>query len=174
MAALDWLCIIVLVASLVIGAWRGLVFELLSLASWIAAFFLAQWFAADAAALLPMKDYDPMVQNAVGFVIVFVVAIFACSFLAWVMKKLIDAIGLRPADRALGALFGLLRGVLVLLVVAVVAAMTPMHEAEWWKNAHSASILESALGAVKPLLPMELPTGLPAGLPVEVGTRLPV
>ena len=52
MAALDWLCIVVLVASLVIGAWRGLVYELLSLASWIVAFFLAQWFAADAAALL--------------------------------------------------------------------------------------------------------------------------
>ena len=161
MAALDWLCIIVLVASLVIGAWRGLVFELLSLASWIAAFFLAQWFAADAAALLPMKDYDPMVQNAVGFVIVFVVAIFACSFLAWVMKKLIDAIGLRPADRALGALFGLLRGVLVLLVVAVVAAMTPMHEAEWWKNSQSAPMLEQMIQTIKPVLPADMATRLP-------------
>ncbi len=161
MAALDWLCIVVLVCSLVIGAWRGLVFELLSLTSWVVAFFLAQWFAADAAALLPMKDTDPMLQHAVGFVLVFVVAIFACSFVAWLMKKLIDAIGLRPADRALGGLFGLLRGVLVLLVLAAVVSMTTMHEAEWWKAAHSAPILEAALQAIKPLLPTDMGTRIP-------------
>lgn len=161
MAALDWLCIVVLVCSLVIGAWRGLVFELLSLTSWVVAFFLAQWFAADAAALLPMKDTDPMIQHAVGFVLVFVVAIFACSFVAWLMKKLIDAIGLRPADRALGGLFGLLRGVLVLLVLAAVVSMTTMHEAEWWKTAHSAPILEAALQAIKPLLPTDMGTRIP-------------
>lgn len=161
MAALDWLCIVVLVGSLIIGAWRGLVFELLSLAGWIIAFFLAQWFAADASTLLPMKDYDPTIQHAVGFVLVFVIAIFACSFLAWLMKKLIDAIGLRPADRALGGLFGLLRGVLVLLVLAFVAELTPMHEAEWWKNAQSASILEAALKTIKPVLPMDMKERLP-------------
>ncbi|MBF5006338.1 CvpA family protein [Diaphorobacter caeni] len=161
MAALDWLCIVVLLGSLVIGAWRGLVFELLSLASWIVAFFLAQWFAADAAALLPMKDYDPMIQQVTGFVLVFVVAIFACSFLAWLLKKLIDAMGLRPADRALGGIFGLLRGVLVLLVVTVVAQFTPMHEAEWWKISHSAPILEQALAAIKPVLPADMAMRLP-------------
>lgn len=156
MAALDWLCIVVLVASLVIGAWRGLVFELLSLASWVIAFFLAQWFAADMGNLLPMKDSDPMWRHAAGFVLVFVIAIFGCSFVAWLMKKLIEAIGLRPADRALGGLFGLLRGVVLLLVVAAIAEWTPMHEAEWWKTAQSAPILEDALGVVKPLLPVDM------------------
>ena len=161
MAALDWLCIVVLLASLVIGAWRGLVFELLSLASWIVAFFLAQWFAADAAALLPMKDYDPTIQHVTGFVLVFVAAIFACSFVAWLTKKLIDAMGLRPADRALGGIFGLLRGVLVLLVVAVIAVWTPMHEAEWWKNSQSAPMLEQMIQTIKPVLPADMATRLP-------------
>ena len=161
MAALDWLCIIVLTVSLVVGAWRGFVFELLSLVSWIAAFIIAQWYAADVGAFLPMKDYDPAIRHAVGFVLLFIVAIFACSFVAWLMKKLIDAIGLRPVDRALGGIFGLLRGALVLLVIAVVAEWTPMHEAEWWKNAHSASILEGLVQAAKPLLPADMATRLP-------------
>ena len=69
--------------------------------------------------------------------------------------------GLRPADRALGGIFGLLRGVLILLVVAVIAALTPMHEAEWWKNSHSAPILEKALEAIKPVLPADMATRLP-------------
>ncbi len=162
MAALDWLCIAVLGASLAIGAWRGLVFELLSLASWVIAFFVAQWFAADMGDLLPMKDSDPMWRHAAGFVLVFVVAVFGCSFVAFLMKKLIEAMGLRPADRALGGLFGLLRGVIVLLVFAAVVEWTPMHEEPWWKTSHAASILEAALGVAKPLLPAGVMARLPA------------
>ena len=46
MAALDWIFAAVLLASMLIGAWRGLVFEVLSVLGWVAAFFAAQWFAA--------------------------------------------------------------------------------------------------------------------------------
>ena len=61
MAVLDWVFVAVLVASLALGAWRGLVYEVLSVASWIAAFVLAQWLAPDVAALLPMgKASEPM------------------------------------------------------------------------------------------------------------------
>ena len=72
MAALDWIFAAVLAASLVIGAWRGLVFELLSLAGWVVAFFAAQWFAADVGAGLPMGDADPTWRHVAGFAVVFV------------------------------------------------------------------------------------------------------
>ena len=45
MAVLDWVFLAVLVASLLVGAWRGLVYEVFSVVSWIAAFVLAQWLA---------------------------------------------------------------------------------------------------------------------------------
>ena len=54
MHALDWIFLVVLGASLLIGAWRGLIFELFSLAGWVAAFFAAQWFAADVGQRLPV------------------------------------------------------------------------------------------------------------------------
>ena len=54
MATLDWVFLTVLAASLALGAWRGLVYEVLSVLGWIAAFVLAQWLAPDAAAWLPM------------------------------------------------------------------------------------------------------------------------
>ena len=50
MAALDWIFVALLLASMLMGAWRGLVYEVLSLAGWVVAFLVAQWFAADAAA----------------------------------------------------------------------------------------------------------------------------
>jgi len=99
MAALDWIFMVVLVGSLVMGAWRGLVFELLSLAGWVVAFFAAQWWAVDVGRMLPMGQADDALRLAAGFVVVFVAAVFACGFVAWLMKKLIEAVGLRPADR---------------------------------------------------------------------------
>ena len=50
MAALDWIFVALLLASMLMGAWRGLVYEFLSLAGWVVAFVVAQWFAQDAAA----------------------------------------------------------------------------------------------------------------------------
>ena len=49
MATLDWVLLAVLLASLLLGALRGLVYEAMSLLAWGAAFWLAQWFALDAA-----------------------------------------------------------------------------------------------------------------------------
>jgi membrane protein required for colicin V production len=162
MAALDWIFAALLLASMLIGAWRGLVFEVLSLASWVVAFFVAQWFAADMALWLPMGDVDGSIRHAAGFVLVFVLTIFACSFVAWVTKKLIEAVGLRPADRTLGAVFGVLRGVVLMLVVTAVAAWTPVHEAAWWQESQVAPLLSQLLQGLRPALPEEFGRHLPS------------
>ena len=123
MVALDWIFIATLLLSLLIGAWRGLVYEVLSLGTWIAAFVLAQWFAPLAANYLPMAGATEMVRYAAGFVLVFIGAVFAGSILTWLVSRLFQAAGLRPADRVLGAVFGAMRGVVLLLVAAVILSM---------------------------------------------------
>ena len=64
MAALDWIFVALLLASMLMGAWRGLVYEVLSLAGWVAAFLAAQWLAVDAAALLPLDGAQDAVRMA--------------------------------------------------------------------------------------------------------------
>ena len=162
MAALDWVFLTVLAASLLIGAWRGLVFELLSLAGWVVAFFAAQWFADAAGAWLPMGEADAAWRHVAGFVVVFVAAVFACGLLAWLLKKLVDAVGLRPADRALGALFGVLRGLLLLLAVALVAGWLQVQDAPWWRQSQLAPWLQVALKGMRPVLREELGRHLPS------------
>jgi len=162
MAALDWIFVVVLAASLLIGAWRGLVFELISLAGWVVAFVAAQWFAADVGAWLPMGEADAAWRHVAGFACVFVAAMFACGLLAWLAKKLIEAVGLRPADRALGALFGLLRGALLLLALALVALWTPVHKEPWWTQSASGPLLQALLADLRPALPQELGRHLPS------------
>lgn len=162
MVALDWIFAAVLLASMLIGAWRGLVFEVLSLMGWVASFLVAQWFAEDMAALLPMGQSAEALRYAAGFAVVFVGAVFACGLLTWLAKKLVDAIGLRPADRALGALFGVLRGMVLLLAAAVVAGLTPMGDAGWWQESQGAPILAEVLRGLKPALPEEFGRHLPS------------
>ncbi|MDP3247819.1 MAG: CvpA family protein [Polaromonas sp.] len=162
MAALDWVFVAVLLASMLIGAWRGLVFEVLSLVGWVVAFFVAQWFAADMAELLPMGESAGSLRYAAGFVVVFVASVFVCGFFAWLGKKLVDAIGLRPADRTLGAAFGVLRGMVLLLAVAVVVGLTPLKEARWWQESQAAPVLSEMLKGLKPALPEEFGRHLPS------------
>lgn len=162
MAPLDWIFVAVLLGSMLIGAWRGLVFEVLSLLGWVVSFFVAQWFAEDMASLLPMGSSAGSLRYAAGFVAVFVGSVFACGFLSWLAKKLVEAIGLRPADRTLGAVFGVLRGVVLLLAVAVVAGLTPLHEALWWQESQGAPVLAEVLKGLKPALPEEFGRHLPS------------
>lgn len=161
MPVLDWIFVAVLVVSLFVGAWRGLVYELLSLVNWIAAFVLAQWFAPDVAHYLPVANATEVVRYAAGFVVVFVVALFVGGLLAFGVRKLVEAVGLRPVDRVLGALFGLARGAVVLLALVVVAGMTPVVKSPWWQESAGAGVATVAVKGLKPVLPEEFGKYLP-------------
>ena len=158
---LDWFFLAVLLLSLLMGAWRGLVYEVISLVTWVAAFVLAQWFAPDVAQKLPMSGAADPARYAAGFVLTFIAAVFAGGLLAALIKKLVSAVGLAPMDRVLGAAFGLVRGVVILLAVTVVIAMTPMKASVWWNESMGAGLLKTALKGLKPVLPQDFGKYLP-------------
>ncbi len=147
--------------SMLLGAWRGLVYEVLSVAGWVAAFVLAQWLAPDAAAWLPMGQSTQVLRYAAGFVLVFVGALFAAGLLAWLAKKLIEAVGLRPVDRVLGAAFGLVRGAVIVLAATVVCLMTPLQDTQAWKESAGAGMAQAVLKGLKPILPERFGQYLP-------------
>jgi membrane protein required for colicin V production len=161
MHTLDWFFLLILGVSLLVGAWRGLVFEVLSLVSWIAAFVLAQWFAPAAGRWLPLEGASEVLRYAAGFVLVFVAVIFTGGLVAFVVKKLIAVVGLSPADRMLGALFGIARGVVLSLVLAVLVGMTPLRTAAWWQDSTGAQWATVALHGMKPVLPADFGKYLP-------------
>ncbi|WP_293660140.1 CvpA family protein [Rhodoferax sp. OV413] len=161
MPIVDWIFLGVLLLSLVVGAWRGLVFEVLSVLSWVAAFVAAQWFAPQVAAHLPMAGAGEPIRYAAGFVLVFIAAIFAGGLLAFLFKKLVASVGLGPADRMLGAGFGLVRGAVLLLAVTVVVGMTPLQASELWGEATGPHVAGSVLQGLKPFLPQDFGKHLP-------------
>ena len=159
--AVDWILLAVLGLSLLLGMWRGIVHEVLSLVGWVAAFYVSQMYAPLAAAWLPMEGSSQMLRYAAGFVVVFIAVLVVTVLVSWVVKKLVSAVGLGPLDRLLGSLFGLLRGVVILLAVTVLVGMTPMRETEAWKQALGAQWLQQFLHVLKPVLPADFGKYLP-------------
>lgn len=162
LVALDWIFATVLLMSMLLGAWRGLVFEVLSLASWVAAFVLAQWLALDVANYLPMSGSSDMMRYGAGFLLVFIATVMLGGLLAALLKKLMSSVGLRPVDRVLGAGFGALRGVLLLLLATVLAAMTPFKSSPAWQESMSVAMSLSVIQSLKPALPRDMVKYLPA------------
>ena len=159
--SIDWILLVILLASLLMGAWRGLVYEVMSVIGWLASFVLAQWFAADVAQRLPMHSAGESLRYAAGFVIVFVASVFAAGLISAMLRKLISVIGLRPVDRVLGAGFGLFRGVILLLALTVVLHLMSMTQSEWWLDSQGGPVLTALLKGLKPVLPVHFGAYLP-------------
>ncbi len=138
---------------MLLGAWRGLVYEVLSVLGWVVSFYVAQYFAPTVAGWLPMLSSSETVRYAAAFVLVFIAAVFASGLLAFLLKKLIESIGLRPVDRTMGAAFGVVRGVILLLAAAVVINMTALEKSVWWQESKGAPFLDATLKSLKPVLP---------------------
>jgi membrane protein required for colicin V production len=153
LTGLDWLLLTALGCSVLLGLWRGLVYEVLSVLGWVVSFYAAQWFAPDVAAILPLQSLSDPLRYATSFVLIFVASLFAWALVASLVKKLVDAVGLRPIDRVLGAVFGGLRGLILLLAATVVINMTALKTSDWWTQSSGAPLLSSALQRLKPLLP---------------------
>ena len=69
------------------------------------------------------------------------------------MSKLVNAVGLGPLDRGLGALFGIARGSLLVLAAVLAAGLTSAPRQAWWKESMSGEPLRQAALALKPWLP---------------------
>lgn len=152
----------VLVLSVLVGLLRGLVFEVLSLAGWVAAYFAALWFAPELAPHLPIGAPTSMVNHGAAFVITFVVVLIAWGLGAKLISIAIKSSALSAPDRLLGAGFGLLRGVVLLLFVATVIALTPLRKTVPWQESRGAAWLDRALNTLRPVLPLEMARHLPA------------
>ena len=165
MAALGWVDLALLgalVLSMLIGLWRGLLLEVLALAGWVVAWFGAHWLAPQWAPHLPVGDPGSSLRAAVAFVAAFVAVLIGCGIAARLLRLLLQATPMRGVDRLLGGAFGLLRGVVLLLVITAVVALTPAASAPEWHASRGAQWLGTALQGLKPLLPPDVARHLPA------------
>lgn len=155
MTAFDYVVITILVASIVISVVRGLVKEVLSLVAWLIAFVVANRYGADVAALLPDAVPAGTVRLVSGFGIAFIGVLLLGSLVNLAIAHIIRALGLRIVDRGLGGVFGLARGVLIVMTLVILAGLTDLPRRPVWRDAVLSGVAESAVRTVKPWLPDE-------------------
>ena len=165
LAALGWVdlsLLAVLALSVVVGLWRGLVFELMSLIGWVVAYIAAQAWSPLLAPQLPLGTTGSPLQLGAAFALSFLAVLFAWTILARLVRLLVHATPLTFIDRLLGSGFGLLRGAVLLLAVATVVAFTPAARSQPWQESRGAAWLGAALQSLKPMLPDDMSRHLPA------------
>lgn len=156
MTVFDYVVLATLAASVLLGLWRGVVSEILALVAWVAAFFLARSQSAIVAEWLSPHIAEAGMRQAAAYALVFVGVLLLFALGRMLVSMMLKAVGLGVLDRLLGAAFGVLRGLLVVLAGMMVAGMTPLPQTDGWRNAILAPPLETAVIAVKPWLPMEV------------------
>ena len=129
--AADIVILTLILLSAVIGLFRGLVREVVSLAVWACAIVGATVFAAPVSGYLTAIEASQSIRVVIAFVIVFFGVLIAGGLLQWSLAKLIQSTGLGGTDRFLGFVFGAMRGGLVVIAALIVAR--PFAEtSDWW------------------------------------------
>lgn len=156
MTIFDHTLLGILAISLLLGMWRGVVGELMSLAAWAVGFFAAKTLAADTASVFEGFIAVPVLRYAGGFALVFIGTLIVFGIARRLFSKLLNAAGLGLSDRFLGALFGAGRAGLIAFVLVLVGGMTAFPKEVWWRDATLAPPLETLVISSKPWLPPDV------------------
>lgn len=153
MTIFDYLVLLVLISSIVISTMRGLVREILSLLSWIVSFVVANAYGEELARWLPDAIPGSMTRLIVAFIALFIGVRLLMALVGMAIDATIKAAGLSLADRGLGGLFGLARGLVLVLAAVLVCGMTAIPQQPFWRDALFSPLAETAARTVKPYLP---------------------
>jgi membrane protein required for colicin V production len=156
MTWIDYAVIAIVGISILLSVIHGLVREILSLASWVVAFVVAQMFAPEVAPLLPAALANPSLRLLAGFLCVFLAVLLAMTLLAIALSGLIKSAGLSFADRALGAVFGLVRGLAIVMIAVLLAGLTTLPRQPAWRHAVFSEPLVILANWVKVWLPDDM------------------
>ena len=129
MNGLDFVIIIILVASVIYSLFRGLVREVFSLLSIVLGFIAAsRWYPFLAGFFLPWITSNA-IANILGFILTFIAVSIIISLIGKLVRRFVSFIKLESIDRLLGAAFGILKGVFVVivLILILIAFLPPAH-----------------------------------------------
>lgn len=153
MTVLDWSVIGVVALSMLFAYVRGFTRELIALLAWVLGFFAAIAFTPIVGAWLPEFGGNPVVRYLVAFAVIMIGAIIVGALVAWPLRSVIRRSGLGFVDRFLGALFGVARGMVLVVGFVLAAGLTTLPRQDWWQNSALAPPLVVAAMSLTPWLP---------------------
>ena len=161
MTGFDFVLLAILAISATLGLVRGLLKEVLSLVAYVSAFLAAIWWGPTVSEWLLRWISQSFLRMGVAYFSVFVIVLLSIGLVNMTLAALISRTGLTPADHGLGAVFGLMRGVLFILLLVTLAGFTPLPNEIWWKQAMFSKQVVSIVHQIKLRLPPPIGDWLP-------------
>lgn len=135
LASVDWIILAVVALSALVSVIRGFIKEAMSLVIWVLAFIVAMNFKGQVADLLINVIELPSIRQAVAWIALFAGILLAGGMVNYVLGKLVSSTGLSGTDRLLGLVFGMARGlVIVLALVVLLPQILPVDQDYWWQE----------------------------------------
>ncbi|RKP47437.1 CvpA family protein [Trinickia fusca] len=157
LTAFDYAVMAVIGLSALRGAWRGLLSEVFALIGWVVAFFVACRYVGLLVPYIPANwPGGALTQWLLAFALIVIGVVLVAGVANALLARLVAVSGLGGVDRSLGLMFGLVRGVVLVLVLVALAGLTELPKQEFWRNALLRPFAEQGVHKVKPLLPETL------------------
>ncbi len=156
MTSFDYAVLLIIGISIVVSMMRGAVREVLAIAGWLAAIYVAKTYATELIPLLPADIPTEALKILAAHVIVFFGVLVVASLLTIALSSLIKKIGLNWLNRGIGGVFGFARGLLIVCVLVFLAGLTSLPKDARWTNAMLSSPLEALVKTALPLLPPQV------------------
>jgi len=152
----DYVILAILVVSAGISVLRGFLREAISLAGWVLAFWLALTFAADVSALFAKSISQPSMRHAVAFFTIVVATLIITAVVMYLVRLLVDKTEITGTDRALGIVFGIARGIVIVAILVLFAGLTALPRDPWWKESLFLPHIQVLAEEIRNVLPPEV------------------
>jgi membrane protein required for colicin V production len=157
MNGFDLVLLVTLAVFALLGAWRGLVSEVIGILQWVVSGVIAWFFAGSLAPLFQRFVGEPALRKLLAFILIFVVVFALGVAVSWFVRKHLPAKrGFRLANAFLGGVFGAARGAVVILAVFLAAGLTTYPQRSWWRHSDLAPYFERTARYVSGYLPRDI------------------
>jgi len=165
----DGVVALILLVSGLLAYSRGLTREVMAIGGWIAAAFIAFYFAP---MLSPLLEEIPFVGDILrgsctmsalaGFVAAFGGALIVLSIFTPMLSQAVQNTALSPVDKSLGFVFGIARGVLLVAVMYLLynLIITDTERLAIIENSASIALISDAASALETQAPTAVPDWL--------------
>ena len=151
----DLILVAVVLAFAGVGALRGALRELLSVAVWGVALLMA-WLFSKSASTWFSGFADPTFRHMLAFVVLFACVFVIVSLASFVLRLILGVAVPNTQARVAGGLLGAMRGVLILLIIVSLAGLTSFPQKPWWRGSELVVYFQSMAQSVQKLLPAEV------------------
>ena len=152
----DYTILAVLGLSVLMGLWRGFIGEVLALAVWACAFWVAWLFGPALAERFSASISTPSARILLAYAVCFVAVLIAGAIVTFLVRKLVEGSGLSGSDRLLGMVFGLVRGLALMVLVVLLMGFTPFARDPWWRESQLLPGFETGAHWLAARLPAEV------------------